>query len=160
MKRIVMGLVLVLGLGLFAIGQNVTPQAPASAPLPVIEYTPYVLTPISATAAVGSAAVLTIPAPATGLFNYVCYLKLEGSADATGASVITNAVTTSTNFNSFAAKFSNANVANTDTGVLSLLDVSPPGCAKSAASATSTTFTSPTSTHEAYAWYALYFQAP
>lgn len=128
--------------------------------MPVRVYTTFPIVPISATAAAGSAAVLTIPAPVNAAyFNYVCYLAIEGSNNNTPLAA-TNVVTTSTNFNSFAAKFSTPGAASSDTGVLPLLSSTAPGCAKSAAAATATTFTSPTSTDEAYAWYALYFQGP
>lgn len=122
--------------------------------------TAYPVVPISATAAAGSAVTLTIPAPVPASYsNYVCYLAIEGSNNNT-ALAVTNVVTTSTNFNSFAAKFSTPGAASSDTGVLVLLNATAPGCAKSAAPGVATTFTSPTSTDEAYAWYATYFQAP
>jgi hypothetical protein len=120
----------------------------------------YPMTPISATAGSAATAVLTIPAPApTGWYNYVCYLALHGSNDNT-ATVVTNAVTTSTNFNSFADKLSVASAASNDTGTFPLLNSVYPGCAKSTSANTATTFTSPNSTHEQYSWTAVYFQAP
>lgn len=121
----------------------------------------YPLTPISATAAVNTQTVLTIPAPTqSGYYNYVCYLAYEIGNDATGG-VTTNAVTTSTNFNTFAIKFSSLTTANLDSGVQVVLDSVAPGCAKSASPTTATTFTSTASlTHVAFTWYAAYFQAP
>ena len=121
----------------------------------------YYLTPISATAAVNTATTLTIPAPAAGLFNYVCQLSFEVGNDNTGTAV-TNVVSTSTNFNSFAVKFSAPATASIDSGVLLLFDSSPvTGCLKSTSSGTATTFVSPVGvTHSAWTWYAAYFQAP
>ena len=118
--------------------------------------------PISATAAVNTQTVLTIPAPPGGMSNYICYLAYQGNADATGAAV-TNAVTTSTNFNSFAVKFSVPAGVNLDTGVQVVLNSlgAVAGCPKSTIPGTATTFTSTASlTHEAFTWYAVYFQAP
>jgi len=151
-------LILILAFG-HTHAQNVTPQTPVGEPISVRIYGAYSLTPISATAAAGSAATLTIPAPPAGQYNYVCYLALEGSNNNTPLAV-TNAVTTSTNFNSFAAKFSSPSAASNDTGVLNLLRANAPGCPKSTAAAVATTFVSPASTDEAYVWYAIYFQAP
>lgn len=146
--------------GVVEFANRVSAQSVPTTTIPPMRiYTAYASTPISATAAAGAAAVLTIPAPPTSFFNYVCYLAIEGSNNGTVLAV-TNAVTTSTNFNGFAAKFSTPGAASTDTGVLALITGASPGCAKSAAAATATTFTSPTSTDEAYAWYAIYFQAP
>ncbi len=136
--------------------------ASAQAPTVVSFSTPQVtVVPISATAAVNTQTVLTIPAPPGGQYNYVCYLAYEINNDATGGA-ISNSVSTSTNFNSFAVKVSNVGTASTDSGVLQILTGSPAtGCAKSAAAGTATTFTSPASaTHIAWTWYATYFQAP
>jgi len=122
----------------------------------------YAAIPISSTAAVNNQTTLTIPAPAVGnVYNYVCSLSLEAGQDGTGTA-ISNAVTTSTNFNSWAAKFSNAGTASTDTGVFNYFNFSPAGgCVKSAAAATATTFVSPSATtHTAFTWYATYYQAP
>ena len=78
---------------LVALGQNGTPVQPG-APL-------YSQTTISSTAAVNNQVTLTIPAPPAGWYNYVCDLSYHASQDGT-ATAQTNAVTTSTNFNSFA----------------------------------------------------------
>ena len=130
--------------------------------VPIQLTTPYYSTvAISSTAAVNNATVLTIPAPAGGQYNYVCSLAVQLNNDGTGGA-ISNQVTTSTNFNSFAMKISNIGTANTDTGVMTLFKAEPGfGCAKSAASGTATTFTAPAgSTHIAWTWYATYYQAP
>lgn len=120
-----------------------------------------VLTPISATASAGSAAVLTIPAPPGSLYNYVCYLAYDVSVGA-GGTVTTNGTSSSTNFFSFAYKVSNAGTANTNSAVNVVIGPLSPtsGCAKSASPGTSTTFTSPTTAATAFDWYATYFQAP
>ena len=141
------------------------PLAAQTSPQPTIPpvriFAVYPLVPISATAALGSAATLTIPAPGNAVFfNYVCYLALEASAGAGTVAPLTNVVTTSTNFNGFAAKFSNPGAVSTDTGVLTLINSTAPGCAKSAAAGVATTFTSPTNANEAFNWMAVYLQAP
>lgn len=120
-----------------------------------------VLVPISATAAAGSPAVLTIPAPAGSLYNYVCFLAYDVSVGA-GGTVTTNGVSTSTNFNAFAYKVSNPGTANTNSAVNVIIGPLSPtaGCVKSAAPGVSTTFTSPTTAATAFDFYATYFQAP
>lgn len=121
-----------------------------------------VLIPISSTAAVNNATVLTLPAPAGGLSNYVCYLAYEVSTDATGGA-LSNVVSTSANFNSFAVKFSQPAGVNLDSGVQVVLNSMSAigGCPKSTVPGTATTFTAPSgSTHEAWTWMAVYFQAP
>lgn len=120
----------------------------------------YPLTPITATTAVGSATTLTLPAPINPTFyNYVCSLAISASNNNTGA-VLTNVVTSATNFNSFALKFSaiSANSNSYDWG----MKIGDPatGCAKSTSPGTATTFVSPTSTNEAYTWIGSFFQAP
>jgi hypothetical protein len=54
-----------------------------------------------------------IPAPAAGLYNYVCSLAYDLSNDTTGT-VVTNVVTTSTNFGTFALKVSQTAVASVE----------------------------------------------
>jgi len=131
--------------------------------VPVQLTTPYYSqVPITATAAVNTQTTLTIPAPAGGQYNYVCSLAYNISFDATGAA-ISNLVSTSTNFASFAVKASNVGTASTDTGVVPLISGTTPGfgCVKSAAPGVTTTFVSPASvTHGAWTWYATYYQAP
>lgn len=123
----------------------------------------YPLVPISATAAVNTATTLTIPAPTNAAYsNYVCWLAYEINSDATGAAV-SNAVTTSTNFNTFALKVSFPATVSLDSGVQTVLGASGPGsgCAKSAVAGTATTFVSPASlTHVAFTWLGSYYQAP
>ena len=70
----------------------------------------YATIPLSATAAANAQTTLTIPAPAPNQYNYVCTLQFSISQNATG-SAITNAVTTSTNFNGYALKVSHAGTA-------------------------------------------------
>jgi len=147
-------------LGLLHAKRSLGQSVPVQTIPPARIYTAFAVIPISATAASNTAAVLTIAAPSNSAYsNYVCYLAIEGSNDNT-ATVVTNGTTSSTNFNSFAAKFSVPSAASNDTGVLVFLNESPPGCAKSAAAGTATTFTSPTSAHEQYTWYATYLQGP
>jgi hypothetical protein len=121
----------------------------------------YSLVPISATSAVNAQTTLTIPAPASGLFNYVCLLGFNASQSATGA-ILSNQVTTSTNFNSFAIKFSiNAVATQPDYDFLETFGSPATGCAKSTAAATATTFVSPAAAAQtAFTWYVMYFQAP
>lgn len=131
-----------------------TPVMPGSAQ--------YFLTPISATAAVNTATTLTIPAPAASLYNYVCQLSYELNSDGTGGAA-SNAVTTSTNFNTFALKVSFPATVSIDSGVQQVIPQSTPagGCPKSTSPGTATTFVSTASlTHIAWTWYAQYYQAP
>ncbi len=123
--------------------------------------TSIVVVPISATAAVNNAVTLTIPAPAASLYNYVCSLSYHLNQDGT-SSAVTNAVTTSTNFNSYALKVSLPAVASTSSGIVNLFSASPAGgCVKSAVAGTATTFVSTAAlANAAWSWYALYFQAP
>lgn len=123
--------------------------------------TAIVVVPISNTAAVNTAVTLTIPTPAAGLYNYVCSLSYALNQDGT-SSAVTNAVTTSTNFNSFALKVSLVATANLSSGIVNLFTLSPAGgCVKSAVAGTATTFVSPASlTNTAWSWYATYFVAP
>lgn len=154
-KAIVFGLVLCIAAGLLS-AQN----APVANTTPVQSaQSLYFTTPATATAAAGSPAVLTLAAPPAGLYNYVCYLALEGSNNNTGA-VLTNLVTTSANFNSFALKFSQISAnSNNYTWQMDMGDPAT-GCAKSTSPATVTSFTSPTTTSWAYSWTGAYFVAP
>jgi len=119
----------------------------------------YPLIPISSTNAVGSAAVLTIPAPQGGLYNYVCSLQFNGSQNGTSTAV-TNGVTTSTNFNSFALKFSMAATANLTYDWSANWGTPSTGCVKSPSPGVTTTFSSPTTAQASYTWEASYYQAP
>jgi len=120
----------------------------------------YALTPISATAAVNTQTTLTIPAPAAGLYNYICDLHFNASQDGT-ATAINNAATTSTNFSSFAINFSAEDVAQKVYDYKLGPFAPATGCVKSAASGTATTFVSPAAvTNAAFSWKAAYFQAP
>lgn len=157
MKRYFLGAVfvaLVLRIGVHA--QN---QQTGNAPVVQIGNPIYYTTPISSTAAVNTATTLTIPA-AAGLYNYVCSLAFEVNNDNT-ATAVSNVVSTSTNFNSFAVKFSQPATASVDTYV-SIFNATPgTGCVKSTVAGTATTFVSPGSvTHSAWTWYASYYQAP
>lgn len=152
---------LVATIALLAWAASAFAQAPTvvSASTPAA---PIVLIPISATSAVNNQTTLTIPTPPGGLSNYVCYLAFEASQDAT-STAFSVAVTTSTNFNSFAAKFSQPATVNVDSGAYVLLNSSGAtgGCAKSTIPGTATTFVSPTANaHATWTWYATYFQAP
>lgn len=122
----------------------------------------YYTIPISATAAVNTATTLTIPAPPAGLYNYVCRLAWNLSNDNTGT-VVTNIVSTSTNFNSFATKVSEVVTASANYDSQTMLWGDPAtGCVKSTSPSTATTFVSSASgaTHAAWTWYATYYQAP
>ena len=121
----------------------------------------YAVTPISATAAANAQATLTIPAPPAGMYNYICALSFNYNQTATTGTVQTNAVTTSTNFNSFALKFSAAAAINTTYEWANNWGTPATGCPKSTAPATATTFVSPAAaTNGAFTWEAVYFQAP
>lgn len=129
---------------------------------PVQAITAYYATiPISATAAVNTQTTLTIPAPAPGLYNYVCRLEFVASQDGTSAAN-SNLTTSSTNFNSFAMKYSLAATANlTYTGPVYQWGDPATGCAKSTSPGVATTFVSPTAVaNTAFTWYATYYQAP
>lgn len=120
----------------------------------------YFTTPISATAAVNNQVTLTIPAPAAGLFNYVCSINYHASQDGT-ATAQTNAVTTSTNFNSFAIKYSLTATATINYDTQFVWGTPATGCVKSTLAATATTFVSPAAgANIAFTWNATYFQAP
>lgn len=122
----------------------------------------YATTPISATAAASAQATLTIPAPAPGLYNYLCALHFNASHDATASTALVNGVTTSTNFNSYAIKFSLNNVANQNYDWADTFSLAPgTGCAKSTSPGTATTFVSPTGTaNMQFTWTAVYVQMP
>lgn len=141
-----------------AFAQNTAPNGVT--PVTLSQST-YYLTPISATAAVNTATTLTIPA-AAGLYNYVCSLAYQVNNDNT-ATAVTNVVSTSTNFNAFAVKFSAIATASIDSGAIVVIGPGTPGagCVKSTIAGTATTFVSPASvTHSAWTWYATYYQAP
>ena len=165
MKRLLyLSIPIILGLFLLMSGSALTQNMPGTGvgnTTQVQLTTPfYATTPISATGASNAITTLTIPAPSSGLYNYVCSLALQGGNDNTAAA-ITNGVTSSTNFNSFAAKISVPSAGSNDTGILLFFTSSPGGgCVKSAASATSTTFLSSQNAREQWTWYATYYQAP
>lgn len=121
----------------------------------------YGLTPISATAAVNAQTTLTIPAPNGSNYNYVCSIHFNASQSATGA-ILSNQVTTSTNFFSWAIKFSiNAVATQPDYDWSEYWGSPGSGCAKSQLPATATTFVSPAAAAQtAFTWTATYFQAP
>jgi len=122
----------------------------------------YGLTAISATATGGTVTTLTIPAPTTsGFYNYICYLALNASEDnVTPTVALTNVVTSSTNFNSQALKFSKVAGLNTTYDWNAPWGSPGLGCAKSASPTTATTFVSPSTADTHYTWYATYYQAP
>lgn len=149
---------LVLSFALSAQAQSPSPIPNASPVQPVNAY--YSMIPISATQAVNTQTTLTIPAPAANVYNYVCWLGFNASQNAT-STAISNAVTTSTNFNSFALKFSLAAVANANYDWTQRWGSPATGCAKSAAPGVATTFVSPAAVAQAaFTWYAMYYQAP
>lgn len=127
---------------------------------PVTLQTLYPLVAISSTAAVNNQTTLTIPAPPAGWYNYVCSLTYHASQDGT-ATVQTNAVTTSTNFNSFALKYSLTATATINFDQQFNWGNPAVGCVKSASPTTATTFVGPTAgANIAQTWYATYYQAP
>lgn len=127
---------------------------------PVTITTQYALVPISSTTAVNNQTTLTIPAPPPGFYNYVCTLHFNASQNGTGTAAV-NAVTTSTNFNAWALKFSLAATASANYDWFETWWVANVGCAKSASPGTATTFVSPAAaTNTAFTWSATYYQAP
>src|SRR5206468_2029250 len=99
------------------------------------------------------------PAPATGLYNYVCYLQFGISNDATGGVATTNLSTSNTNFGTYAFKVSNVGTANTNYEFAHYMGNPAGGCAKSALPGTATTFVSPVANlHAAYTWQGVYYQ--
>lgn len=161
MKKTFLAIVIVALMSMF------TPPAMAQNPLPaggtLVQPAPaqYSLIPISATAAVNNQTTLSIPAPPAGLSIYVCSIALIISQDGTATANV-NVVTTSTNFNSFALKWSTAATANLANMVGPIQFGAPAtGCAKSTASGTATTFVSPAAAaNTAYTWLSTYFFAP
>lgn len=138
-----------------ALAQNTAAPTGAVAVQPGLPY--YYLTPISATAAVNNQVTLTIPA-AAGLYNYVCQLTYHASQDGT-ATAQTNAVTTSTNFNAFAIKYSLTATATINFDQAFVWGTPGAGCVKSTLPGTATTFVSPVAgANIAFSWYATYFQ--
>lgn len=164
-QRLAVGLVLALliqGLHLGYLRAQISQVMPLQQVLVQAVPGAYGLIPIAATAASGSAATLTIPAPQqAGYYNYVCQLHFNASHDNTATTASTNSVTTSTNFNSYAIKFSLNNVANQNYDWVDNFGQSAgTGCAKSATAGTATTFVSPTTANTAFQWDAVYYQAP
>lgn len=159
MKAIAMSLLFVSLISIMSYAQAVPPGTVETQSQPAA----YFMQAISATAAVNTATTLTIPAPLNSAWsNYVCSLAYELNSDATGAAV-SNAVSTSTNFGSFALKVSFPATVSLDSGIQTAFSAGNSGgsCAKSAIAGTATTFVSPASlTHVAFTWYGTFFQAP
>ena len=160
-KRLALAVVLVLLIAPLVraqfsqVGLPTIPQVTAAPSL-------YSLIPISATAAASTQTTLTIPAPqVAGQYNYICTLHFNASHDNTATTAATNSVTTSTNFNSYAIKFSLNNVANQNTDWIdNYVDAPGGGCAKSNAPNTATTFLSPAgAANMQFTWTASYYQA-
>lgn len=157
--HMLLALCMVLMVGLSSVWAQVPSPVPATPVVMVPSY--YATIPIAATAAAAAQTTLTIPAPGSGLYNYVCYLAYQYSQTNTTGTVQTNAVTTSTNFNGFALKYSVAAAINTNYDWKAELGDPATGCAKSTSPGTATTFVSPAAaTNGAFTWYAEYFQAP
>lgn len=160
MKKVALSVALIASLlsSAWLYAQSPAPTGSTAIVQPVQSY--YALIPISATAAVNTQTTLSIPAPAPNLYNYVCFLGFNASQNGTG-SAISNAVTTSTNFNSLALKFSMTATANGNYDWTQRWGAPSVGCAKSVAPGTATTFVSPAAvTNTAFTWYATYYQAP
>lgn len=133
------------------------PVPPGTTPVQLIN-SYYPVIPIAATAAVNNQTTLTIPAPASGLYNYICTLHYNASQNGT-ATAQTNAVTTSTNFNSYAIKYSLTATATINYDWVE--NWTAIGCVKSSAPSTATTFVSPSAGAAiAFTWTATYYQAP
>lgn len=121
----------------------------------------YYLTAQTATAAVNNQTTLTIAAPGAGLYIYVCSLKLIVAQDNT-STANTSQVTTSTNFGTFALKYSLEATANKTL----IIEAVPPGtpasgCVKSAAANTATTFVSPSAIAQtSFTWVSTWYAAP
>ena len=153
---------LLLLLALLAFSTNAFAQVPSPTLSQPVQMVPayYATIPISVTATLNTQTTLSIPAPASNLYNYVCTLAFNASQNGT-ATANSNAVTTSTNFNSFALKFSLPATANLsyDWGIS--WGEPATGCAKSSSPGTATTFVSPAATAQThFTWYATYYQAP
>lgn len=158
MKSVAAGFVAALVLTTAAVLVGQVSSQPAT---PVTIGIQYPLTPISATAAINTQTTLTIPAPPAGYYNYVCTLRFNASQSGTGAANNLQ-VTTSTNFNSYAIKWSIAAVAVQATyDWVESWGIANAGCAKSASPGTATTFVSPAAIAQtAFTWTATYYQAP
>lgn len=136
-------------------------QSPIGTYTQVQEVVLYPLVPISATGAANAQVTLTIPAPPPGFYNYVCTLGFNASNNNTGA-VMTNLASTSTNFNSFAVKFSAISAASGNYDMPQFnWNNGAAGCPRSTSPGTATTFVTPAAqTNWAFTWYATYYQAP
>ena len=158
-KNILSVLALVLVLGVFS--GSAFAQADPSATRIQNAQGLYSLTPLSSTAAVNNQVTLTIPAPPSNMYNYVCSLDFYANQDATSTAIV-SAVTTSTNFFSFAFKFSLLNTANVPLHLTAFGPFAPgTGCVKSAAPGVATTFVSPAAVAQAsFTWTTTYFVAP
>ena len=140
-------------------------QAQSLSPVPatMIQHSQsyYGLTPISATAGTAAQTTLTIPAPPSGLYNYICTVTFNYSQTATTGTAQTNAVTTSTNFGGFALKLSVVAAVSTNYDWSEIWGDPASGCPKSTSPATATTFVSPAGAAQGqFTWTAAYFQAP
>lgn len=162
MKRIVVGLcaAVIVAISSWALYAQVPSAISTASPIQMVQgYN--ALTAISSTGASAAQVTLTIPAPGPGLYNYICFLHFNYNQTNTTGTVQTLAVTTSTNFNSFALKYSTAAAINTNYDWSIPFGSPAAGCAKSSAPATATTFVSPAgATNGQFTWEATYFQAP
>jgi hypothetical protein len=114
-------------------------------------------TPLNATGAVNATATLTIPAPPSGLYVYVCGIDIAISFDATGGTASTNVTFTSTNFGSWLWKMSWAGTAST-TITQPFYWAQP---LKSPSAGTAITIVSPAANlHGAYSINGYYYYAP
>lgn len=159
MKRLLLTLALLLG---FVLGANAQSPSPVPAVMAQGVQAYYGLQNAVATNAVNTQTTLTIAAPPPGLYNYICSLNYNYTQSATTGTAQTNAVTTSTNFNSFALKYSAVQAINTTyEKTFKFGTPAGGGCARSTSPATATTFVSPVAaTQGAMTWYVTYFQAP
>jgi hypothetical protein len=160
MKKIFLVVIIALGL---AAGYSIHTFAQVSTQptTPILIAVQYPLASVSATAAINTQTTLTIPAPPAGFYNYVCSLHFNASQSSTGAANALQ-VTTSTNFNSYAIKFSiNAVATQATYDWTEFWGIANTGCPKSTAPGTATTFVSPAAIAQtAFTWTATYYQAP
>jgi hypothetical protein len=153
---IAIALLVLLALATFGLSQVGVPTATSVQMTQAL----YPVTPISNSAAVANQVTLTIPTPPAGMFNYICSLHFNVTQNAT-STVCSNCVTTSTNFNGWATKFSIAATVEAEVDQNWVWGQPGFGCAKSATAGTSTTFVSPASlTNAAFSWDATYYVAP
>ena len=113
---------------------------------------------ISATAAVSTGLTLTIPAPAAGLFNYLCGLEIKLVVATTVTGAATPIAVTSTGITG-TPTFYFANGTSAVVGaLLDSCQISPTNTVKGSAAATAMTFVAPIVTGAIWTMRAFYYQ--